>query len=171
MDYFGLDDNERVIAEKRLAPYALELDAAKHSAIDVLREAVEPDAAGPACADSGAVEVAGTPAAEHVPGNEGAEGDGDDEDDYQDKPPPGRHWHEDKVGLVLTMRSAACASDPCPDIPTTFLDPERAKSELKALIPEDAKEAIGHGVRAKRSKSGAVSFDVLETEPSHAAIQ
>src|SRR5215510_10900996 len=39
-----------------------------------------------------------------------------------------------------------------------FLDHERAKSELKALIPEDAKEAIGHGVRAKRSRSGAVSF-------------
>jgi predicted phage-related endonuclease len=52
-----------------------------------------------------------------------------------------------------------------------FLDHERAKSELKALIPEDAKEAIGHGVRAKRSKSGAVNFDVLETEASHAAIQ
>jgi predicted phage-related endonuclease len=52
-----------------------------------------------------------------------------------------------------------------------FLDHERAKSELKALIPDDAKEAIGHGVRAKRSKSGAVSFDVLETEASHAAIQ
>jgi putative phage-type endonuclease len=52
-----------------------------------------------------------------------------------------------------------------------FLDHERAKSELKALIPEDAKEAIGHGVRAKRSKSGAVSFDVLDTEASRAAIQ
>jgi hypothetical protein len=52
-----------------------------------------------------------------------------------------------------------------------FLDHERAKTELKALLPEDAKEAIGHGVRAKRSKSGAVSFDVLETEASHAAIQ
>jgi putative phage-type endonuclease len=54
---------------------------------------------------------------------------------------------------------------------SAFLDHERAKSELKALIPEDAKEAIGHGVRAKRSKSGAVSFDVLETEASRAAIQ
>jgi putative phage-type endonuclease len=52
-----------------------------------------------------------------------------------------------------------------------FLDHERAGSELKALIPEDAKEAIGHGVRAKRSKSGAVSFDVLDMEASHAAIQ
>jgi predicted phage-related endonuclease len=54
---------------------------------------------------------------------------------------------------------------------SAFLDHERAKSELKALMPEDAKEAIGHGVRAKRSKSGAVSFDVLETEVTHAPIQ
>src|SRR5919198_961349 len=52
-----------------------------------------------------------------------------------------------------------------------FLDHERAKSELKALMPEDAKEAIGHGVKAKRSKSGAVSFDVLEPEATHAALQ
>jgi predicted phage-related endonuclease len=54
---------------------------------------------------------------------------------------------------------------------SAFLDHERAKSELKALMPDDAKEAIGHGVRAKRSKSGAVSFDVLETEASHAPVQ
>jgi len=52
-----------------------------------------------------------------------------------------------------------------------FLDHERAKSELKALMPEDAKEAIGHGVRGKRSKSGAVSFDLLATEAAHAAMQ
>ena len=52
-----------------------------------------------------------------------------------------------------------------------FLEHERAKGELKALIPKDAKEAIGHGVRAKRSKSGAVSFDLLETEANRAAIQ
>jgi predicted phage-related endonuclease len=52
-----------------------------------------------------------------------------------------------------------------------FLDHERAKSELKALMPEDAKEAIGHGVRAKRSKAGAVSFDVLTMEAAHAPVQ
>jgi predicted phage-related endonuclease len=52
-----------------------------------------------------------------------------------------------------------------------FLDHERSKIELKALMPEDAKEAVGHGVRAKRSKSGAVSFDLLEAEgSSHAAL-
>src|ERR1700730_1446932 len=54
---------------------------------------------------------------------------------------------------------------------SAYLEHERAKSELKALMPEDAREAIGHGVRAKRSKSGAVSFDVLEAEASHAPIQ
>ena len=52
-----------------------------------------------------------------------------------------------------------------------FLDHERSKSELKALMPEDAKEAIGHGIRAKRSKSGAISFDVLKVEDGHAALQ
>jgi predicted phage-related endonuclease len=54
------------------------------------------------------------------------------------------------------------------------LEHEQAKAELKTLMPEDAKEAIGHGVRAKRSKSGAVSFDLLATvsgEGSHAAVQ
>ena len=56
------------------------------------------------------------------------------------------------------------------DTRQAFLDHERAKTELKSLMPEDAKEAIGHGVRAKRSKSGAVSFDVLEAEGSHAAF-
>jgi hypothetical protein len=35
------------------------------------------------------------------------------------------------------------------------LDHDRAKSELKALVPPNAKEASGPGVRAKRSKSGA----------------
>src|ERR1700756_1686362 len=52
-----------------------------------------------------------------------------------------------------------------------FLDHERAKGELKALMPEDAREAIRHGVRAKRSKSGAVSFDLLDTEAARASIQ
>src|SRR4029453_17869665 len=54
---------------------------------------------------------------------------------------------------------------------TAFLDHERAKNELKTLMPEDAREAIGHGVKAKRSKSGAVSFDMLDTEAIHAPVQ
>jgi predicted phage-related endonuclease len=51
-----------------------------------------------------------------------------------------------------------------------FLEHERSKAELKALMPEDAREAIGHGVRARRSKSGAISFDLLEVESKRAAL-
>ena len=62
------------------------------------------------------------------------------------------------AGLYCATRSA-------------FLDHERAKSELKALMPEDAREASGHGVRAKRSKAGAVSFNLLAQEDSDATVQ
>jgi predicted phage-related endonuclease len=52
-----------------------------------------------------------------------------------------------------------------------YLEHEQAKAELKSLLPEDAQQAIGHGVRAKRSKSGAISFDLLSAEGSdHAAV-
>src|SRR5262249_35911921 len=50
-----------------------------------------------------------------------------------------------------------------------FLKHENAKAELKSLMPEDAKEAVGHGVRARRSKSGSFSFEIIESEPQHAA--
>ena len=51
---------------------------------------------------------------------------------------------------------------------SAHLEHEQAKAELKGLMPEDAKEATGHGVRAKRSKSGAVSFDLLSVEAGRA---
>jgi len=51
------------------------------------------------------------------------------------------------------------------------LEHENAKAELKGLLPEDAKEASGHGIRARRSKSGAVSFDILAGEGAHAPVQ
>jgi hypothetical protein len=54
---------------------------------------------------------------------------------------------------------------------SAFLDHERAKTELKALMPEDAKEAFGHGVRGKRSKSGAVGFEALEMEADDAPVK
>ena len=60
-------------------------------------------------------------------------------------------------------RSSACTGD-------AFLEHERSKAELKALMPEDAKEAIGHGIRAKRSKAGAISFDLLDAEDGRAAL-
>src|SRR6202046_1087648 len=52
-----------------------------------------------------------------------------------------------------------------------YQEHEGAKADLKKLVPEDAREAVGHGLRAKRSKSGAISFDLLEVEAGHAALQ
>ena len=50
-----------------------------------------------------------------------------------------------------------------------FLEHERAKAELKGLVPENAQQAIGHGVRAKRSKSGTITLELLNAEDGHAA--
>src|SRR5262245_26972030 len=53
-----------------------------------------------------------------------------------------------------------------------YLEHEKAKAELKGMMQEEAQEAIGHRVRAWRSKSGDVLFDVLTMEgTSHASIQ
>src|SRR3984893_9509189 len=58
MQFFGLDDDERVITEtaaafaaKRLAPYALEWDATHHFPVDVLREAAQLGMAAIYCRD------------------------------------------------------------------------------------------------------------------------
>jgi hypothetical protein len=48
---------------------------------------------------------------------------------------------------------------------------ENAKADLKKLVPEDAREAVGHGLRAKRSKSGAVSFELMDLEAADAPLQ
>jgi predicted phage-related endonuclease len=56
------------------------------------------------------------------------------------------------------------------DTRQAFLAHERSKAELKRVMPADAKEAIGHGVHAKRSKSGAVSFELVDEDARHAAL-
>ena len=47
---------------------------------------------------------------------------------------------------------------------SAHLEHEAAKAQLKSLVPADAQQAFGHGIRAKRSKSGAISFDLLSAE-------
>jgi predicted phage-related endonuclease len=51
-----------------------------------------------------------------------------------------------------------------------YVEHENAKAELKALMPEDAREAIGHGIYARRSKSGAVTIDLFRREGGHAPV-
>ena len=64
----------------------------------------------------------------------------------------------DFAGAFLRTRSA-------------HLEHEAAKAELRTLVPADAQQAMGHGIRAKRSKSGAISFDILSMEGDRAADQ
>jgi hypothetical protein len=72
-------------------------------------------------------------------------------------------------------RMAAARVMPGPNLQEFFsrtraahLEHEQAKAELKKLVPEDAHQAIGHGLQARRSKSGAISFDLLSEEGAHA---
>ncbi|MGB6082514.1 MAG: YqaJ viral recombinase family protein [Xanthobacteraceae bacterium] len=54
---------------------------------------------------------------------------------------------------------------------SAFQQHEAARADLKKLVPEDAREAVGHGVRAKRAKNGAVSFELLDLEAADAPRQ
>ena len=84
----------------------------------------------------------------HVPGAAAPEAAappaaGAEEDDQERR---GKFWREDKIGLLLTMQSEASAHDPCPQIPTTFLNPTRMTKlvrELKKRAPpqEEAAQA------------------------------
>jgi predicted phage-related endonuclease len=48
---------------------------------------------------------------------------------------------------------------------------EQAKAELKGLVPDDAQQATGRGIRAKRSEAGTITFDLLKPEDDHAAVR
>ena len=82
------------------------------------------------------------------------------EPDWEAELPPAKgHWREDKVGLLLTMKSKAQAVDPCPDIPASFLDvvriPKLAR-QLKKNARAGADAAVDpDGPEASEEAAGA----------------
>jgi hypothetical protein len=83
-----------------------------------------------------------------APGTETAE---EEDDDDAERRPSGRHWHEDKVGLVLTMASEVHQADPCPEIPESFVDPQRIARLVRGLkknvaVGEDGLQAAADTV-------------------------
>ncbi|HEV3260701.1 MAG TPA: hypothetical protein VG013_27855 [Gemmataceae bacterium] len=58
---------------------------------------------------------------------------------WEEEKVPAGHWREDKVGLLLTMHSAVSATDPCPEIPASFLDAARI-AELVRTLSRQVKE-------------------------------
>jgi hypothetical protein len=61
------------------------------------------------------------------------------------------HWREDKIGLLMTMTSADFATDPCPEIPESFIDPMRILKLARAI------------------KSGVAATEDAVVEPSETA--
>jgi len=80
-------------------------------------------------ADGGRLQILDRAATPPATGSEPAA-----EPEWDEEPPPSTgHWREDKVALLLTMKSAAVAADPCPDIPAGFLDVVRIPKLAREL--------------------------------------
>jgi hypothetical protein len=53
-----------------------------------------------------------------------ADSEATDEETLTEEPLRG-HWREDKIGILLTLKSTAATTDPCPEIPEVFVTPSR----------------------------------------------
>ena len=69
----------------------------------------------------------------------------------------GKHWREDKIGVLMTMSSAPSSEDPCPEVPAAFLDKERIAKlarELKTRKSAAAEAEAAPGAAAPGSPAG-----------------
>jgi hypothetical protein len=80
-------------------------------------------------------------------GSDDAEAAGAEAECWDEEKPPAGHWREDKVGLLLAMRSEVSATDPCPEIPPSFLDASRIPELVRALS-RHVKEPVETGAEA-----------------------
>lgn len=74
-----------------------------------------------------------------------------------------KHWREDKIGLLQTMDSAVLASDPCPEIPESFVDPTR----ILKLARELKKQALPSEEAVKETSEPELGVETL-AEDRHA---
>jgi hypothetical protein len=70
-------------------------------------------------------------------------------DAWEEEKASSGHWREDKVGLLLTMKSEVSTVDPCPEVPPSFLDATR--------IPELAGELNKHVKQSDEAASEAAN--------------
>jgi hypothetical protein len=88
------------------------------------------------------------------PGSDGAASPEAAAQRWDEEKPAAGHWREDKVGLLLTMRSEVCATDPCPEIPPSFLDAPRIPDLVRALS-RHVKEPAEAGAEAAVAEAPA----------------
>jgi hypothetical protein len=79
----------------------------------------------------------------------------------------GQHWREDKVGLLASMTSQPCLEDPCPTVPTHFIDPGRipqVAQEIKSKSKSPGRESCRD---ASASSDPALSTTPAPTTPGY----
>jgi hypothetical protein len=81
--------------------------------------------------------------------------------DVADEGRRGKHWREDKIGLLQTMKSTVSASDPCPEIPATFVDPTR----ILKLARELKKQAASSAEAAQETSDPEAGAETLAENP------
>jgi hypothetical protein len=87
-------------------------------------------------------------------------------EDGEEREDNGRHWREDKIGLLMTMSSEVSAVDPCPEIPETFVNPLRILKlarELKKRVP--AKEEAAKAPPDLEAEQQAYTENATKWEP------
>jgi hypothetical protein len=60
----------------------------------------------------------------------------------------GKHWREDKIGLLLVLSSPQGKEDACPDIPEHFIEQARIE-KLTRELHAAARKSVGHEAEAK----------------------
>jgi hypothetical protein len=74
----------------------------------------------------------------------------------------GTHWREDKIGVLMTMTSAVSAQDPCPQVPTAFVDPTRIVTLTRELkTKRSAAEVSAQQEAARPAEQPEVVEEVL----------
>lgn len=93
-------------------------------------------------------------------------------DDPEEREHNGRHWREDKIGLLMTMNSAVSDSDPCPEIPENFVNPLRILKlarEFKKRVPPE--EEAAKSSRDPEADQQACTEEVATWEPPEVAAK
>jgi hypothetical protein len=73
------------------------------------------------------------------------------------------HWREDKVGLLLTMKSDVSTVDPCPEVPPSFLDATR----IPELVRELNKHVKQSGDAASEATNPETTAEALREETAY----
>lgn len=86
---------------------------------------------------------------------------GAEEVDIAEEGRRGKHWREDKIGLLQTMTSTVSASDPCPEIPECFVDATR----ILKLARELKKQSAPSEEAAKETSEPETGVETLAENP------